>query len=78
MDEKAKEAAKPGDKGPLGPPASFSISVPDSVRGTLGVSDRTALYLSLAATNTKPGPRTPPKDPNKKETDEEKKPAGKK
>lgn len=78
MDEKARDAAKPGDKGPLGPPASFSISVPDSVRSTLGVSDHTALYLSLAATNTKPGPRTPPKDPSKKETDEEKKPAGKK
>ena len=78
MDEKAKAAAKPDDKGPLGPPASFSISVPESVRSAWGVSDRTAVYLSLAATDTKPGPRTPPKDPNKKEADEKKPPAVKK
>ncbi|MEO6221866.1 MAG: hypothetical protein ABIP90_01350 [Vicinamibacterales bacterium] len=61
-------------KGEPAPPATFSVSVPDSVRGSWGVSDRSALYLSLAATNTKPGPRALPKDP-KKEGEEEKKPA---
>lgn len=68
-------------KGAPAPPASFTVSVPDSVRSAWGVSDRSALYLSLAATNTKPGPRPLPKDPNKKEEPEEKpgeKPAVKK
>lgn len=78
MDEKAQLTAKPGDKGPLGPPASFSISVPDSVRSAWGVSDRTAVYLSLAATNTKPGPRSLPKDPDKSEADDRKPPAARK
>jgi len=54
-------------KGAPAPPASFSVSVPEGVRTTWGVSDRSALYLSLAATNTTPGPRALPKDPNKKD-----------
>lgn len=65
-------------KGEPAPPASFTVSVPDSVRGSWGVSDRSAVYLSLAATNTKPGARALPKDPNKKEEDETKKPEPKK
>ena len=68
-------------KGEPAPPASFSVSVPDSVRSTWGVSDRSAVYLSLAATNTKPGPRARPKDPNAKDDkveDETKKPEPKK
>lgn len=69
-DEKANAA--PDAKGPPAPPASFSVSVPDGVRSTWGVSDRTAVYLSLAATNTKPGPRALPKDPNKKDDETEK------
>lgn len=69
-DEKANAA--PDAKGPPAPPASFSVSVPDGVRATWGVSDRTAVYLSLAATNTKPGPRALPKDPNKKDDETEK------
>ena len=63
-------------KGEPAPPASFTVSLPDGVRSSWGVSDRSAVYLSLAATNTKPGPRALPKDPNKK--DEEEKPAVKK
>lgn len=74
-DEKA--AAAPDAKGPPAPPASFSVAVPDAVRSTWGVSDRSAVYLSLAATNTKPGPRALPKDPNKKD-DETGKPDAKK
>jgi len=74
----AKRTKKPvtwtDAKGEPAPPASFTVSVPDSVRTNWGVSGRSAVYLSLAATNTKPGPRARPKDPNKKEEDETKKP----
>jgi len=54
-------------KGAPAPPARPWLSVPEGVRTTWGVSDRSALYLSLAATNTTPGPRALPKDPNKKD-----------
>jgi hypothetical protein len=78
----AKRTRKPvtwtDAKGEPAPPASFTVTLPESVRRSWGVSDRSALYLSLAATNTKPGPRARPKDPNKKEEDETKKPAVKK
>ena len=78
----AKRTKKPvtwtDPKGEPAPPASFTVTLPDTVRSSWGVSDRGALYLSLAATNTKPGPRARPKDPNKKEEDETKKPAAKK
>ena len=67
------------DKSKIGPPASFSISVPDTVRGAWGVSEQSALYLSLAATTTKPGPRKPPKAPGEEEpSEEEQKAAAKK
>jgi dienelactone hydrolase len=65
-------------KGDPAPAASFAVSVPDSVRSSWGVSDRSVVYLSLAATNTKPGPRALPKDPNKKEEEVEEKPPAKK
>jgi len=78
----AKRTKKPvtwtDAKGEPAPPASFTVSVPERVRSDWGVSDRSAVYLSLAATNAKPGPRARPKDPDKKEEDEEKKPAPKK
>lgn len=75
LDPAAKDAAAPDAKGPAAPPASFSVSVPAPLRSTWGVSERSAVYLSLAATNTKPGPRPLPKDPNKKEDEATKKPA---
>ena len=50
-----------------GPPASFTVSVPSELRSAWAVGGSSAVYLSLAVTNTKPGPRQPPKDPNKKE-----------
>lgn len=59
------------EKGPLGPPAAYSISVPDAVRSEWGIGDRSALYVSLAATTAKPGPRTPPKDPDAKDEEDE-------
>ncbi len=65
-------------KGEPAPPASFTVSVPDTVRSTWAVSDRSAVYLSLAATNAKPGPRARPKDPNAVVEDETKKPEAKK
>jgi len=77
-DEKTKGPAAPDAKGPVAPPASFSVSVPDGLRSTWSVSDRTAVYVSLAATNTRPGPRALPKDPNKKEEEETGKPGAKK
>jgi hypothetical protein len=54
----AKDAPpKPEDKGKLGPPATYAISIPDAVRSEWGVGERSVVYLSLAATSTKPGLR---------------------
>ena len=62
-DRRPKPAPRPPRRSrtKLGPPASYSISVPDALRSDWGVGERSVVYLSLAATNTKPGPRTPPK-----------------
>ena len=74
-----KPTAPAGKKDePLGPPASYSIAVPEALRSAWGVSDRSAVYLSVAATNTTPGPRPPPKDPKDEKTEEETKAAAKK
>jgi len=54
-------------KGKPAPPATYSVSVPDALRSEWGVGDRSVVYLSLAATSTKPGNRAPPKDPKKEE-----------
>lgn len=72
-------AATPEDeaKGPLAPPASFSISVPASDRRAWGIGNNSAVYVSLAATMTKPGPRARPKDPNAKDDEADKKAAAK-
>jgi dienelactone hydrolase len=70
------QAGSEEDKGPLGPPATFSISVPEAVRTDWAVGEHTVLYLSLAATNTKPGPRTLPKKED--ETSEKDKAAARK
>ncbi len=74
-------AAKPAaeqDKGELGPPATYSISVPEAARTDWQIGRSSALYVSLAATNTKPGPRQPPKkDEDEAKADETKKPPGK-
>ena len=65
--EAGSRARRRACKGKLGPPATYSVSVPDALRSDWGVGERSVVYLSLAATNTKPGPRTPPKDPKKEE-----------
>ena len=76
--EGAQSPTPPGGKEVLGPPASYSITVPEPLRTAWGVSDRSVVYLSVAATNTTPGPRTPPKDPKDETTEEDPKVAAKK
>jgi len=74
-DNPAQAAAAPTDvaggtpQKKMGPPAEFSITVPDTFRSEWSVGANSVVYLSLAATNTKPGPRMPPKDPKKEEAD---------
>jgi dienelactone hydrolase len=52
----------------FGKPASYSISVPDSLRTAWGIDDKGAVYLSLAMTNDKPGPRAVARDTTKKDS----------
>jgi len=61
------------EQGPLGPPATYAVTVPQALLAEWGIGERSVVYLSLAATTTKPGPRTPPKDPK---AEEEEKAAG--
>ncbi len=73
----ARRAKKPvpvwkDAQGEVAPAATFAVTLSDRIRSSWGVSDRSALYLSLAATNTKPGPRARPKDPKKEGADEKK------
>jgi len=56
----------------IGPPATFTITVPDALRSAWAIGQNSVVYLSVAATNTKPGPRTPPRDPKKEEEEKEK------
>jgi dienelactone hydrolase len=68
--------AKPEEKLKLGPPATYSVSIPEALRSEWGIGDRSVVYLSLAATSTKPGPRQPPKkEEEEKAAEEKKKPA---
>lgn len=50
----------------LGKPASYTITLSDSVRSAQHVGRESAIYLSLAPTDAKPGPRSPPRDTTKK------------
>ena len=50
----------------LGKPAAYTITLSDSVRSALQLSRESAIYLSLAPTDAKPGPRSPPRDTSKK------------
>jgi hypothetical protein len=49
-----------------GKPASFAVSVPDSVRTAWSLGAQSALVFSLAPTNDVPGPRKAPVDTTKK------------
>jgi hypothetical protein len=50
----------------LGKPASYTVTLSDSVVRALGVGPTSSIYLSLAPTDAKPGPRSPPRDTTKK------------
>jgi hypothetical protein len=51
----------------MGPPASYSVSLPASLPAEWGIESTTVLTISLAATTTKPGPRAPEKTEKEKE-----------
>ena len=46
----------------MGKPASYTIAISDSLRASRKPDVNSVLYLSLAATKDKPGPRAPAKD----------------
>ncbi|HEV8214793.1 MAG TPA: hypothetical protein VGP95_03130 [Gemmatimonadaceae bacterium] len=50
----------------LGRPASYTIALSDSLAGALSVGRGSSIYLSLAPTDAKPGPRAPARDTTKK------------
>jgi hypothetical protein len=65
----------------LGKPASYTITLSDSVVTALNVGRESSIYLSLAPTDAKPGPRAPARDTTKKADStkkDEKKPPAKK
>jgi dienelactone hydrolase len=64
-----------GEEKKKGPPASYAISVPDALRTAWGVNGGTAIYLSVAATTTKPGPRSEKKEGEEEKSEDEKKAA---
>lgn len=69
----------------MGPPASYSVTLPEALRTAWAIGADSTLSISLAATNTKPGPRSEdkpkvddeekPKTPAVKKTPPPKKPA---
>jgi dienelactone hydrolase len=52
----------------VGKPASYSITISDSLRAQRKPDYNSVVYLSLAATNDKPGPRAAPKDSTRADT----------
>ncbi|MES2180069.1 MAG: hypothetical protein V4550_19585 [Gemmatimonadota bacterium] len=52
----------------MGKPASYTITISDSLRLARKPDINSAIYLSLAGTNDKPGPRAAPKDTTKPDT----------
>ena len=50
----------------LGRPASYTVSLSDSLATALDLGPDAAVYLSLAPTDAKPGPRSPARDTTKK------------
>lgn len=50
----------------LGKPSSYTLTISDSLRSALSVGKTSAVYLSLAPTDAKPGPRAPARDTTKK------------
>lgn len=54
----------------MGRPASYTITISDSLRAARKPDVNSVLYLSLAALNDKPGPRAAPKDSTRPDTSE--------
>ena len=52
----------------MGRPASYTITLSDSLRAARRPDVNSVVYLSLAATNDKPGPRSLPRDTTKADT----------
>jgi hypothetical protein len=50
----------------LGRPASYTVSLSDSLATALDLGQDAAVYISLAPTDAKPGPRSPARDTTKK------------
>jgi len=50
----------------LGRPASYTVSLSDSLSNALNLGATASIYLSLAPTDAKPGPRSPARDTTKK------------
>jgi dienelactone hydrolase len=50
----------------LGKPSSYTITMSDSLASSLNVGRDASVYLSLAPTDQKPGPRAPARDTTKK------------
>ncbi|HXD49286.1 MAG TPA: hypothetical protein VN600_10945 [Gemmatimonadaceae bacterium] len=50
----------------LGRPASYTLTLPDSLDTAWDLGAQSAVYLSLAPTDAKPGPRAPARDTTKK------------
>lgn len=51
-----------------GKPASYTITLPDSLTRAIGVSPASALCFSVAPLDAKPGPRSAPRDSTKKDS----------
>jgi hypothetical protein len=52
----------------MGRAASYEIALTDSLRGALGIGERSSLQFSLAPTDAKPGERKPAADTTKKDS----------
>jgi hypothetical protein len=52
----------------LGKPASYTIAMTDSLSRSLHVDAQSSIYLSVAPTDAKPGPRSAAKDSTKKDS----------
>ena len=61
----------------LGRPATYTIALGDSLVRTLHVDAQSSVYLSMAPTSDKPGPRQPARDSTKKADSTKKTPAKK-
>lgn len=52
----------------MGKPASYSITISDSLRSARGLTANGAVYLSVAATKDRPAPRAAPRDTTPRDT----------